>query len=242
MLELFSKPTVDDNKTTEGSGEGDFTSNISDLISNTTYYVRAYATNEKGTSYGEELKFNTINPNGEIAGHDYIDLGLPSGLKWATCNVGASSPEEYGNYYAWGETMPKMEYIEENCVANGEQISDVSGNAQYDAVSANWGGSWRMPTKDEMQELLDYCELEWTQINGVKGATVVGPNGSCIFLPAAGYQSGPSLIYAEYDGFYWSSTPDTNDFSAYFLFFSNGCESVLSSVRIDGQAVRPVSE
>ena len=72
-------------------------------------------------------------PDNTINGHEYVDLGLPSGLKWATCNVGANTPEEYGNYYAWGEIVPKTDYSDENCATLGKQLGDISGNASYDA-------------------------------------------------------------------------------------------------------------
>ncbi len=91
-----------------------------------------------------------INPDGSDGkpeGHEYVDLGLS--VKWATCNVGATKPEEYGNYYAWGETATKSEYTEDNSLTYGKQMRDISGNAQYDAATANWGGTWRMPTNDE---------------------------------------------------------------------------------------------
>ena len=181
---------------------------------------------------------------GEIAGHGYVDLGLPSGLKWATCNVGATSAEDYGDYFAWGETNPKAEYTYENSITYGEQMSDISGNAQYDAATANWGGSWRMPTIDEMRELVDHCEWEWTQVNGVDGSKVIGPNGSCIFLPAAGVRYGASLGYVGYNGYYWSSTPyDGNyDDEAYSFGFYDGDECVGCGYRGDGQTVRPITE
>ena len=244
-------PSINDNKTTDGSGTGTFTSNLTNLTANTTYYVRAYATNEKGTSYGDEISFTTeeeeegCEPDGEIAGHYYVDLGLPSGVKWATCNVGASSPEDYGDYFAWGETSPKAEYSWENSVTNGEEMSDISGDAQYDAATANWGGSWRMPTKEQMEELVEHCEWEWTQVNGVNGAKVIGPNGSCIFLPAAGFRDGSSIFHDGYDGFYWSSTPydyyyDLN--YAYNLYFITGDEDVNLSYRYYGLTVRPITE
>ena len=247
-------PTIDDNDgmTTDGNGIGTFTSNLINLTANTTYYVRAYATNEKGTSYGDEMSFTTeeedeegCEPDGEIAGHYYVDLGLPSGVKWATCNVGASSPEDYGDYFAWGETSPKAEYTWENSVTFGEQMSDISGNAQHDAATANWGGSWRMPTNDEMQELVDHCEWEWTEVNGVNGSRVIGPNGSCIFLPAAGARGGSSLYDDGDHGYYWSSTPDDggDDNSAFYLGFDNGYGLVFwYGNRYDGMTVRPISE
>ena len=181
--------------------------------------------------------------NGQYNGYEYVDLGLPSGKKWATCNVGASSPEDYGDYFAWGETSPKAEYTYENSITYGEQMSDISDSAQYDAATANWGGIWRMPTKDEMQELVDYCEWEWTQVNGVSGSKVIGPNGSCIFLPAAGGRNGASLGYDGYNGYYWSSAPYGNDGNdACILLFGNGYESVDDSYRFNGLSVRPLTE
>ena len=179
--------------------------------------------------------------NDQYNGYEYVDLGLPSGLKWATCNVGATSPEDYGDYFAWGETSPKAEYTIENSITYGEQMSDISGNAQYDAATANWGGIWRMPTKDEMQELLDYCEFEWTQVNGVCGSKVIGPNGSCIFLSAAGGRYGSSLYGAGDYGSFWCSTPGDGS-GAYGLGFGDG-ELVYGSFdRGDGHTVRPITE
>ena len=185
------------------------------------------------------------DPNGYISGHGYVDLGLPSGLKWATCNVGASSPEDYGDYFAWGETSPKAEYTWENSVTYGEQMSDISGNAQYDAATANWGGSWRMPTKEQMEELVEHCEWEWTQVNEVNGAKVIGPNGSSIFLPAAGYRLGSSLFNDGDYGYFWSSTPgdDYYDYGAYRLYFDNGGVNVdWYYDRGNGLTVRPITE
>ena len=198
-----------------------------------------------GGNEGGDDNGDNYDPDGEIAGHGYVDLGLPSGLKWATCNVGASSPEDYGDYFAWGETSPKAEYTSENSITYEEQMSDISGNAQYDAATANWGGSWRMPTKDEMQELIDNCTWELTQVNGVNGSEVIGPNGSCIFLPAAGSRNGSSLGYGGYYGNYWSSTPcdDGFDNSAYSLHFYDGGEYVhWYSSRPSGLTVRPITE
>ena len=235
--------------TPEGEGLGMYNSYLSYLEANTTYYVRAYAKNSAGISYGEEMIFTTLNSleeyDGEISGHAYVDLGLSSGLKWATCNIGANNPEDYGDYFAWGETSPKAEYSWENSVTYGEQMSDISGNAQYDAATANWGGSWRMPTREQMEELVVHCEWEWTQVNGVNGSKVIGPNGSCIFLPAAGYRSGSSLYYDGYYGYYWSSTPDDNfyDDCAYYLSFNYGLEGVYWYYnRNIGFTVRPITE
>ena len=231
-------PTIEDNKTTNGSGIGSFTSSLSNLASQTTYYVRAYATNEKGTAYGEEKSFTT---SGTENGHDYVDLGLPSGLKWATCNVGASTSTDYGYYYAWGEITTKTEYTEDNNLTYGKQMNDISGNAQYDAATANWGGNWRMPTKAEQEELLNNCTWTWTTYNGVKGYNVEGPNGNSIFLPAAGGRNGSSLGYAGSIGYYWGSTPGGSyDNCACHLGFNSVNHSVGNYGRYDGQSVRPV--
>lgn len=189
-----------------------------------------------------------INPDGSDGkpeGHEYVDLGLPSGLKWATCNVGATKPEEYGNYYAWGETSPKEKYTKENSLTYGIQMSDISGNAQYDAATANWGGSWRMPTDEEMQELIDKCTWTWTTQNGVKGYSVIGPNGNSIFLPAAGSRYGSSLGSAGSVGNYWSSTPYDRYFNgdnAYYLHFYSDYQNTIIYDRFHGLSVRPITE
>ena len=232
-------PTINDNKTTDGTSTGSFTSNITGLAESTTYYVRAYATNSKGTAYGEEKSFTTLLP---INGHDCVDLGLPSGLKWATCNIGATTPEDYGNYYAWGETATKSEYTDQNSVTYGQQISDFSGNAQYDAARANWGGSWRMPTEAEMKELRDNCTWTWTTQSNVYGYRVTGSNGNSIFLPAAGNYNGSSHNRVGEYGYYWSSTPDESDtYTAYYLYFLSENQDVRWDNRYYGQTVRPVT-
>ncbi len=232
-------PTINDSKTTDGTGTGSFTSNITGLIDGTTYYVRAYATNSKGTAYGEEKSFTTLL---SINGYDWVDLGLPSGLKWATCNVGATTPEGYGNFYAWGETTTKASYVQSNSTTYGQQISDFSGNATYDAARANWSSTWRMPTKTEMEELVNNCTWTWTTQNGVNGYRVTGPNGNSIFLPAAGYWFGSSHNGVGMYGYYLSSTPiESGTDDAYYLFFGNGYSRVGWGGRDDGHTVRPVT-
>ena len=233
-------PTIGDNHTVDGEGKGSFESDISGLTESTTYYVRAYATNEYGTGYGEEKSFTTLL---SINGYDWVDLGLPSGLKWATCNVGATSPEDYGNYYAWGETTTKALYDQSNSVTYWQQISDFSGNATYDAARANWGGPWRMPTKAEIEELINNCTWTWTTQIGVNGYRVTGPNGKSIFLPAAGFCDGSSRNSVGTLGYYWSSTPDGSaTYYAYGLIFYSGYHNVYRYGRYYGYTVRPVSE
>ena len=244
-------PTISDSKTTDGSGTGSYTSNLSNLASQTTYYVRAYATNEKGTSYGEEKSFTTRASTGTENGYGWVDLGLS--VKWATCNVGSTTPEEYGDYFAWGETSTKETYDVDNCPtyrlskselqSQGYIDSEGNLNPQYDAATANWGGNWRMPTKAEQEELLNNCTWTWTTYNGVKGYNVEGPNGNSIFLPVAGIRNGSSLDYDGSYGYYWSSTPlDYNDFYAYRLGFNSDNHSVYLSSRYYGHSVRPVVE
>ena len=237
-------PTISDSHTTDGSGTGSYTSNITGLNAGTTYYVRAYATNSYGTSYGSQKNFTTDE---QINGYDYVDLGLPSGVKWATCNVGANSSSEYGKYYAWGEIAPKTSYDAGNSVTYGQQIGDISGNPQYDVARANWGGSWRMPTIEEFEELIEECEWEGTSEVGndryIDGYRVTGPNGNSIFLPVAGYRNGTSLYDAGSFGYYWSSTPDeSNTQGAYCLGFNFGFHSSNWGYRNYGLSVRPVSE
>lgn len=233
-------PTIDDNKTTDGNGTGAFTSQLTNLTHSTTYYIRAYATNSEGTSYGEQKYFSTLS-DGMINGHQYVDLGLSSGLKWATCNVGADSPEDYGNYYAWGETETKAEYTQDNSVTFGQQLNDISGNAQYDAATANWGGSWRTPTKDEIRELIYNCNWTPETQNGVDGFKVTGNNGNYIFIPASGYRDGSSLyIYGEC--YYWSSTPRQYGVEfANILYSDTEFQSEDVNYRYRGLTIRPVS-
>ena len=183
------------------------------------------------------------NESNKINGHEYVDLGLPSGLKWATCNVGASSQEEYGDYFAWGEIETKSKNRESNSETDGKSMSDISGNSTYDVARAKWGGSWRLPTKKEMQELIKECKWEWVKINGKKGYKVTGPNGNSIFLPAAGYRDGSSLYGVGGEGNYWSSTPyQSNAYHAYRLFFNRSERNVEWDPRYRGRRVRPVSE
>lgn len=183
--------------------------------------------------------------------HEYVDLGLPSGLLWATCNVGASSPEDYGDYFAWGETSTKSKYnwstyFDTNDGGNTFNKYNNNGgktvlNPADDAAHVNWGGSWRMPTKEEQDELRNKCTWEWTTQNGVKGRKVTGPNGNSLFLPAAGGRSNSGLYSAGSDGYYWSSSLYTgySDY-AYYLVFGSDFVDWYYDGRYFGQSVRPV--
>ena len=193
-----------------------------------------------------------------------VDLGLPSGLKWASFNLGASAPEDYGDYYAWGETEPKEDYSWSTykwCMNGSDsQLTKYCTNSSYgyngftdnktvltpedDAAAVNWGGKWRMATMDEWNELKNKCTWTWTAQNGVNGRLVTGPNGNSIFLPAAGYRFGTSLGSAGSYGAYWSSSLNTGyPYFAYYVGFdSGGVYWYLDYFRCDGLSVRPVSE
>ena len=181
---------------------------------------------------------------GTHAGREYVDLGLS--VKWATCNVGASSPTGYGNYYAWGETSTKSRYDDDNCKTwNDRSLRDIRGNSSYDAARAKWGGSWRLPTKAECDELVNNCTHHWTTQNGVKGMRFTSKrNGNSIFLPAAGWRDGTSTDGAGEYGFYWSSTPyESITQDAYYLCFSSwGDADTGWHLRDSGRTVRPVLE
>lgn len=205
------------------------------------------STGEGGLGYGLEN------------GYEYVDLGLS--VKWATCNVGATKSEDYGDYFAWGETQPKSTYnwstykwgndgyntLTKYCTNSDYGTYDGKSTLELadDAARAKWGGSWRMPTKEEQDELRDNCTWEWTTQNGVEGYKVTskkkGYTKNSIFLPAAGYRVDSSLNDAGSDGLYWSSSLDTdNPDSAYYLYFYSGSVGWLSRNRCVGFTVRPV--
>ena len=188
-----------------------------------------------------------------------VDLGLPSGLKWATCNIGAESPEDYGYYFAWGEVEPDSSYnwpdykwckgkqktFTKYCTCNDDGTVDDKTELESadDAAVVNWGGSWRMPTEDEMRELVDNCTWTWTSQNGVAGSLATGPNGNSIFFPVGGYKLFDRLEGAE-SGFYYSKSLEILSYCS-----SSGASNmqVMSSrtgvggcTRMNGTAIRPV--
>ena len=185
-------------------------------------------------------------------GHEYVDLGLPSGIKWATCNVGANSPEEYGGFYVWGETEEKEDYGWETykwCNGSDESFTKYCTNRylgtvdnktvldpEDDVAHVKWGGDWRMPTTEEQEELRNECTWEWTALNGVNGYRVTGPNGNSIFLPV--------LVDYNVDTWYWSSSLCTRyPINAWTLYIQDDCydwrELSRSSYAV---FVRPVCE
>lgn len=216
-------------------------------------------------AYDYSLKMETLleAPNTHN-GHEYVDLGLPSGLKWASCNIGAEKSEDYGDYLAWGETQPKRDYSEskyEYCVwvpaefdEDGFQIrngyyeyidlgDDISGT-DYDAAHVRWGGSWRMPTKSEFQELKDNCTWTWIVKGSTNGYKITGSNNNWIFLPACGGRQGSNSYYnTNHGGEYWTSTlVPSEESKAYFVEFFTWSIYLDKRNRFEGIRIRPVTE
>ena len=188
-----------------------------------------------------------------------IDLGLPSGTKWANMNVGASSPEDYGGYYAWGEIEEKSNYDWSTykwCNGSYDTLTKYCRSSSYgtvdnktvldpedDVAHVKWGGTWRMPTLAEQKELLNKCTWNWTTQNGVNGYKVTGPNGNSIFLPAAGYRDGTAAYGRGGHGYYWSSSLSSYYCNlACYLYFLSGNHGWNYYYRYSGLSVRPVSE
>lgn len=245
---------------------------VDNLEPGTKYYYRAFATKDLMMVLAKEVKtFTTEEFKGEA-----VDLGLS--VKWANCNVGATQPEEYGDYFAWGETEPY--YIEGHaqdspcsnwksgksngydwpsykwCNGSSSTMTKYCTSSSYgtvdnktvldaedDAVTANWGGSWRMPTTEEQQELYNNCTWNWIRKNGVNGYNVVGPNGNSIFLPAAGIREDSSLDYAGSCGYYWSSSLTAGESDcACDLYFGSDDHGWGFNGRYNGFSVRPVCQ
>ncbi|MCQ2198091.1 MAG: DUF4988 domain-containing protein, partial [Paludibacteraceae bacterium] len=204
----------------------------------------------KATADVDDKETSSAN---NIDGHEYVDLGLPSGTKWATMNVGASKPEDYGDYYAWGEIFPPTtnNYSPANCNLYYKTSSelktkgmlDANGNltSEYDVAVQNWSENWRMPTSEECKELIDNCTWTLATINGVKGYKIASRkvgNTNWIFLPAAGYHNGTTCYDEGLRGNYWSSSVDeSSNYDSYFLIFSS---KLASNHRYYGNSVRPV--
>ena len=188
--------------------------------------------------------------------HEYVDLGLS--VKWATCNVGASKPEEYGDYFAWGETQPKSNYDWSTykwCRGSYDTQTKYCTDSYYgtvdnkttldlsdDAARANWGGSWRMPTDAELTELRENCTWTWTTQSGVNGYKVTSDkNGKSIFLPAAGFRRDSSLDSAGSTCYYWSSSLHSDyPFVAWSVQFYSYSVRRYTYNRFYGFSVRPV--
>ena len=202
-----------------------------------------------------------VTVTGRVGDYNYVDLGLPSGTKWATYNVGATKPTEYGDYFAWGETKPKENYSWETykwCKGSSNSMTKYRTDSDYgtvdnkkvldaedDAATANWGSAWRMPTAEEIEELIDACNWKWmvnyygTGIAGRLGTSVY--NGATIFLPAAGDRNDTDLYDAGDNGYYWSSSL-SSDYSSnsYYLSFYDDYINRYSDYCYGGHSVRAV--
>lgn len=196
-------------------------------------------------AFAQRLVHDTIVLEAEP---EYVDLDLS--VKWATFNVGATSPEDYGDYFAWGETEPKETYSWANYKwCNGTVYKITKYNAtdgktilepEDDVAQVLWGGNWRMPTIEEQTELREQCIWTWTSINGIWGHLVTGPNGKSIFLPAAGNITNTDLSYANVMGYQWSSSVKPG-ISAHRMHFSkNIIEDYDGGSRACGASIRPV--
>lgn len=253
VAEDFSNPTIGEaTELVNGRSFMIIISPYSGLLKNgIRYYYRTYLKIGLAIYYGQTLSFVMKDQP------HMIDLGLS--VKWADINVGASTPEDYGNYFAWGETTPKTTYNWNTyalCKGSYNKIIKYCTNSDYgivdnkttleltdDAARANWGGTWRMPTINELNELITKCTWSSTIQKNVTGYLVTGPNGNSIFLPAAGAYFGASLDLAGSFGKYWSSSLVTSDpTSAYDLSGDTSIDNFFTKARCHGRSVRPVTE
>ena len=231
------------------------------LRSSTTYYYRSYVRIGENYVYGKVKTFTTDVKTT----HEYVDLGLPSGTLWATCNIGAENPEDYGDYFAWGETtgynngkktfnwstytLCNGSYytMTKYCTRSSDGTVDnkTELDPEDDAAYVNWGSDWRIPTLAQLKELFNssYTTITWTTLNGVYGRKISKKSDSSvyIFLPAAGYRYDSSLSSAGSFGDYWSRSLDTSDSRiALSLQFHSDYISKHSYIRCYGRSVRPV--
>lgn len=246
-------PTFNDNYIEVENGIGSFTISMTELPQSTTYYIRAFAVTTTETFYGEEFSFTTLD-------HDRVDLGLPSGTLWATCNIGAFAPWASGSYFSWGETESKDNYdwsTYQYCNGSENTLTKYCNDASYgyngftdglstlqscdDAATVIWGTDWHTPTHEDWQELFDNTTRIWTtSSNGTYGYIFIGSNGNRIFLPVTGLR--PSSGYGSYNnGYYWSSSLGTEspNEAGYFSFYSQACH-IDNFPRYFGLAIRPV--
>lgn len=177
------------------------------------------------------------NSGPDTNGHDYIDLGLPSGTLWATMNVGATSPTDYGNYYMYGMGSKTYDSTDTPYAGTEDPLA-----ASADTATQVWGGEWHMPTKTQMEELIANTTYQWVedyQGSGVNGALFTATNGKCVFFPAAGYCGGSGRYDVGGICIYWGSSPNGSD-SAYNLGLISDYKDVYNNYRDYGYSVRPV--
>lgn len=212
-------------------------------------FLKGYYKNVHKVNCGESKSSISKSNNAQ---EERVDLGLSSGILWATCNIGASSPSEIGDYFAWGEREPKDVYgwdtyklcrgsynsIFKYTETDGKKVLD----SQDDVAKSMLGGEWRIPTKEDMEELVEECEWKWTSLNGQLGWKVIGSNNNYIFLPASGAASSYRIAGVNELGRYWTATRDESNYSAYNLRFKDGTDTivVVDDTRFYGRTIRPV--
>jgi hypothetical protein len=250
-----------------GDVNGDFEVDIADInaimdvIMGIDDFTTAVDVNEDGEVTIADINalIEIISAGNENLKHEYVDLGLPSGTLWATCNIGASNPEDFGDCFSWGETSPKSYYdwstykwcngsnnsLTKYCTDSSLGIVDNKTrlDPEDDAAFVNWGSSWRTPTMSQCDELEQYCNWTWTKKNGVGGYLVTGRNGNSLFLPAAGHIKGNSNNSVGSNGYYWSLNLSSSSGSSYARgmdFTQSGHVGAFGSARSDGCFVRPV--
>lgn len=248
---LSPNPTINELKVVSTSESAVFSINLTNLSDGTTYYVRAYATNNIGTAYGEELSFTTKAKFYEN-GYEYVDLGLS--VKWATCNVGATKPEEVGHKFAWGDIIPNRggswgSYV--HCYDAANNLTKYCTDSLYgtvdnkttlepvdDAAHIHWGGNWRMPTQKEWQELIDNCSSTRLSISGMVGYKFVSKK--------AGYTDKSIILVGDipgyyYQGYYWTSNK-RSDIEAHCLHIHSNSynHTIVYQARYELNPVRPV--
>ena len=258
-------PTVGDARLSTNNWSEPYVCTITGLTPGTKYHVRAYALRGLEYYYGDSKDFTTLGNNGGSGtynGHEYVDLGLPSGTLWATCNIGANASEEYGDYFAWGETEQKTNYnwsTYKYCDGSRNTLTKYCNNSNLgyngfvddlvvllprdDAATVYWGNGWHMPTVTQWEELYRNTTIFWTTQNGVNGTLFTASNGSNLFLPAAGYCCEYELKDIGSYGTYWSSSL----YTTYAFPFNAHCFDMRSNYatwtyceRFYGQSVRPV--
>jgi predicted nucleic acid-binding Zn-ribbon protein len=222
------------------TSDGDFTVNLTALQPNTTYYYRATLTIDGKIYYGEVKSFTTTAQT--QTGAEIVDLGLS--VKWASYNLGATAPSGYGGYYKWADPTGVNTSNNYDDYPSANPPATICGT-QYDIAKAQWGGNWRLPSKDEFVELVTKCTIENVSKNGVPGAELTGPNGNKIFLPASGYYSGDNFYGKDSYTDYW-----TGDFSgknygksnayAMYISASSAYGNYTTQHTIDRFPVRPV--
>ena len=206
------------------------------------------------------IELNKIS--GSKAGHDYVDLGLSSGLMWATCNIGAPNLWDSGDYFAWGDVVTKSCYNESNCRTFNKTQKELKKRNiidkddtlkdSYDVATQKWGTGWRIPTTNDFLELINECSWDWSKQNGYNGCIVTGPNGNSIFIPAAGCIENEAQNIDGYDeyGHYWTSSPiwyyngsyhDSPEHAGHISFGVKDQNSI-GAFRYEGMPIRPVIE